>query len=139
MLWNVRTFRCVHNIRVSLGGRTAIGAFIPHSRACEIYHPTSTGIKTKPEKDLQNFTLYQNYPNPFNPSTYIHFSLAEPSTIDLNVFDVKGRLVKELEKGFRPTGEHHILFNASMLPSGVYFCLLKVNHHAKTIKVLKLK
>ena len=114
------------------------GVVLLGTRACEIYHPQSTGIKTKPNKDLQNFTLYQNYPNPFNPSTLIHFSLTKPSIIELNVLDVKGQLVKELGKGFRTMGEHQVLFNASGLPSGVYFCMLKANHYTKTIKVLKL-
>ncbi len=136
---NVMIERLENGIVIAMGGQaTRPGALIPHSRACEIYHPTSTGINIDPEKILQNFFLYQNYPNPFNPSTYIHFSLKESTTIELNVFDVKGQFVKELARGFRAMGEHQVIFDAYDLPSGVYFCMLKVNHHTRTIKVLKL-
>ena len=42
------------------------------------------------------FSLSDNYPNPFNPSTTIDYSVAEPSFVDLSIFDASGRLVKKI-------------------------------------------
>lgn len=40
--------------------------------------------------------LLGSYPNPFNPLTKINFELAHPTTVDLRVYDMKGRLVRVL-------------------------------------------
>jgi hypothetical protein len=96
-----------------------------------------TGVEES-NKNQKAVISFRNYPNPFNSSTYIHYSLIKPSTIKLYVFNVKGQLIQELEKGFRTPGEHHVVFDASRLPSGVYFCMLKAEHCFKIIKALKL-
>ena len=43
--------------------------------------------------------LYGVFPNPFNPSTTIDFQLYEPTSVDLRILDVGGRLVRALENG----------------------------------------
>ncbi|TKJ41088.1 hypothetical protein CEE37_05320 [candidate division LCP-89 bacterium B3_LCP] len=65
--------------------------------------------------------LRQNYPNPFNPTTSISFALPETSQITLTVFDVQGREIAELVNGRRTAGIHEVTFDASDLPSGIYF------------------
>ena len=40
--------------------------------------------------------LVGSYPNPFNPRTKINFELARPTTVDLRIYDMKGRLVRVL-------------------------------------------
>jgi len=67
------------------------------------------------------FALEQNYPNPFNPSTTIKFSLAADSKVTLTVFDILGQEVVNLISGNLAAGLHEINFNASNIPSGVYF------------------
>ena len=67
------------------------------------------------------FALEQNYPNPFNPSTKIKFSLAADSKVSLTVFDILGQEVANLISGNLAAGSHEINFNASNIPSGVYF------------------
>jgi aminopeptidase N len=73
--------------------------------------------------------LDQNFPNPFNPQTAIRFGLGEPSHVLLQVFDVKGALVKTLVSGVRPAGRYSINWDGTNerggpLPSGIYFCRL---------------
>ena len=48
--------------------------------------------------------LLQNYPNPFNPETWIPFELAEDARINIEIYDVTGRLVRTLDLGHRPAG-----------------------------------
>lgn len=70
------------------------------------------------------FQLFPNYPNPFNSCTEISYELSEKSNIVLTVFDITGREVGILVRGTQSAGRHLVQFNASDLPSGVYFYTL---------------
>ncbi|MBU0510058.1 choice-of-anchor D domain-containing protein [bacterium] len=86
-----------------------------------------------------DFYLVQNYPNPFNPTTTISFSLPHQSRAYLSVFDALGREVRVLaDENFAP-GEHHLLFDGSDLPSGIYFAQLQSGEFVATQKLLLLK
>jgi protocatechuate 3,4-dioxygenase beta subunit len=68
------------------------------------------------------FTLHQNYPNPFNPATTIEFSLPEDAQGTLQVFNILGQKIAEVFRNkFWEEGEHHLVFDANNIPSGVYF------------------
>ena len=86
------------------------------------------------------FELYQNYPNPFNPTTTIKYSIpveGSPlqggarggSKVTLKVYDILGNevatLVNEPKSASGGPGIYEVEFNASQLPSGVYFCRLQ--------------
>ncbi|MEG8948173.1 T9SS type A sorting domain-containing protein [Rosettibacter firmus] len=77
-------------------------------------------INTSPE----DFGLEQNYPNPFNPSTTIEYNLPISANITLKIFNILGKEVGTLAKGYRQRGKHKIIFNARNLPSGIYFYTL---------------
>ncbi len=85
------------------------------------------------------FTLKQNYPNPFNPSTIISFTLPKESDITLVVYDIMGREVKMIEKGYRSAGSHQIEFNGESLTSGVYFYRLTAGEFTETRKMMLVK
>jgi hypothetical protein len=67
------------------------------------------------------FELSQNFPNPFNPVTTIKYQLADDGFVSLKVFDVLGSEIKTLVNEFKNAGYYEIEFNASNIPSGVYF------------------
>ena len=83
--------------------------------------------------------LYQNYPNPFNSMTQISFSLSSGGTVHLFVTDILGRTVVELEKNFLSPGFQQFSFDASRLPSGVYFYSLVKGSSTETKKMILLK
>jgi photosystem II stability/assembly factor-like uncharacterized protein len=87
----------------------------------------------------KKFVLQQNYPNPFNPSTKIEFSLKESSKVQLIVFDSQGKKVVELVNKFMTHGAHEVSFDATNLPSGVYFYRLIANKFNQARKMLYLK
>lgn len=83
--------------------------------------------------------LFDNYPNPFNPSTTISYALPEATDITLSVYNTLGELVKVLDSGFKPEGNHKMEFEASELPSGVYLLTLysPIGNSVKKINLLK--
>jgi photosystem II stability/assembly factor-like uncharacterized protein len=75
----------------------------------------------------KEFYLSQNYPNPFNPSTTIEYNVSRASDIQVKVFDILGSEVKTLVNRHLAPGKYRINFDASNLPSGVYFYTLSSN------------
>jgi hypothetical protein len=67
------------------------------------------------------FELKQNYPNPFNPNTVIAYNLPFDCNVKMAVYDVAGRLVKEVVNENQKAGYHDYNFSARALSSGVYF------------------
>jgi hypothetical protein len=88
----------------------------------------------------EQFLLYPNYPNPFNPTTTIQFDLTHPQKMTLKVFNVLGQEVTTLlNKAPLSAGVHHIEFDGSNLPSGIYFYRLQTAEFAATRKMVLLK
>jgi hypothetical protein len=87
-----------------------------------------------------------NYPNPFNNETKIQFLLDKPNIIDIQIFDVTGKLVKSiLKEQLLSTGIHSYTWNSTNnqghnISSGVYFLLLtQGNKRIHKHKILLLK
>jgi C1A family cysteine protease len=88
--------------------------------------------------------LEQNYPNPFNGTTTIAYTLAEPSHVDIRIYDPAGRLVRIVESGAREQGRHTAIWNGKDnaghgVASGVYFCRLKAGKVMQTRKIIYLR
>jgi hypothetical protein len=95
---------------------------------------------TKDVTDLhKDFALSQNYPNPFNPSTVISYSLPSSSNVKLVVYNAIGQTIKTLESGYKPAGNYSINFNASDLPSGIYFYKLEAGQFSQIKKMIIIK
>jgi len=85
------------------------------------------------------FRLFQNYPNPANPSTIIEYSIPGSGLVTLNIYDALGRKVQTLINEFQTKGIYKIDFNASDLPSGVYYYRIIFNGISETKKMVLLK
>jgi hypothetical protein len=86
-----------------------------------------------------HISLLQNYPNPFNPNTKIKYSIPQPSQVQLKVYDVLGNKIKTLVNEEKSAGKYEISFDASEIPSGVYFYRLKVGEFVETKKMVFVK
>jgi hypothetical protein len=96
----------------------------------------SLDIKNQHAEPPSAFRLHQNYPNPFNPSTTINFELPSKSYVTLKIFDILGNEIATVVSGETAAGSHSRIWDASGMPSGVYFCRLSVGPTVKTIKLL---
>jgi hypothetical protein len=99
----------------------------------------ATDVSESPTGIPQNFQLLQNYPNPFNPSTTIRYGMPARAHATLAVFNSLGQRVAELVNGEVDAGYHEVQFNASGLPSGVYFGRLEAAGGVQTQKLMLVR
>jgi hypothetical protein len=91
-----------------------------------------------------DFALRQNYPNPFNPTTTITYSLPEAARVQLDIYNLKGQLVKTLVNGDEPAGMHSVVWdgrdsNNAAVASGVYFYRVSTPQATQTKRMLLMK
>lgn len=70
--------------------------------------------------------VYQNYPNPFNSSTIISFDLPQETFVEIDIYDIGGRLVDRLGSRLFPAGKNNIQWDGTnshsgKISSGIYF------------------
>lgn len=104
---------------------------------------SSTGVTNVRESYQDNlpvsFNVSQNYPNPFNPSTKIVYTVAEPSNINLAVYNILGQQVAQLANGFKNVGTYEVTFDAEELASGLYLYTFEAGNTRITKKMTLLK
>lgn len=81
----------------------------------------TVGIEPSHPHTPSTFSLSQNYPNPFNPSTSIKFEISFKNQVKLSVYDLLGQEIYVLVNSQLNPGNYQYSFDASSLPSGVYF------------------
>jgi hypothetical protein len=70
-----------------------------------------TGVTSNINTIPDDFALEQNYPNPFNPSTMIQFALPKADRVRIEIFDIRGALVKTLVDDKFSAGYHAAVWN----------------------------
>jgi hypothetical protein len=86
------------------------------------------------------YALGQNYPNPFNPSTQIDYSLPKQSVVNLKIYDILGQEVAALVNNtVKPAGNYTEVFNASNLPSGIYYYRINAGDYTDVRKMILVK
>ncbi len=85
----------------------------------------------------EKFALSQNYPNPFNPSTLINYDIPFDGKVSLKVFDMSGKEVASLVDEVKSAGFYSVKFNASGIPSGVYFYKLTGESNGNNFSAVK--
>lgn len=86
-----------------------------------------------------SYSLSQNYPNPFNPSTKINFSLPEQASVKIIISDILGREVTTLINDNLNAGNYSVEFNATEIPSGIYFYTMITDNFKQSRKMMLLK
>lgn len=126
-------------------GSCAFNDLAPVSRSYHVFrkiHQANTpiGIVNIGTEVPGTYALHQNFPNPFNPETKIKFELPKSGNVSLKVFNSIGQQVAVLANNeFTTAGYKEVSFNASNLPSGVYFYSITAGDFSKTLKMVLVK
>jgi hypothetical protein len=86
-----------------------------------------------------NFTIISNYPNPFNAQTTFEYQLPQASHVLIEINDLLGRKTVTLVDGNKAAGSHRLVWNASDIPSGIYFARIQTESASQSIKLVLLK
>ena len=105
------------------------------------YTPSSVNTG---DYNIDNYSLYQNYPNPFNSSTVIEYDILSPGNFTLNIYDIKGKLVKSFTASYSQTGKYNYTWNGkdnynTPVASGIYLYQLEDGKNISAKKMILLK
>lgn len=105
--------------------------------------PGYTGNVDNVSLPIKPFIL-SNYPNPFNHNTTISYSLPKDGDVTVNIFNIKGQLVKKLVSESKKSGAYNVSWNGDdqagkKASSGLYFARMETNGKALTTKMIMLK
>ncbi|WP_304132285.1 reprolysin-like metallopeptidase [Ignavibacterium album] len=106
-------------------------------------NPEVKKIIMKKHNIPDEFVLEQNFPNPFNPTTKIRFTIpnvgSELAQTVLKVYDILGNEVSTLVNKELSSGFYEYEFDASSLPSGIYFYKLTAGKFNSLKKMILMK
>ncbi|MCZ6680822.1 MAG: T9SS type A sorting domain-containing protein, partial [Candidatus Poribacteria bacterium] len=99
--------------------------------------------------DIKRTALLQNFPNPFNPETWIPYTLAGDTNVNIHIYDIQGKRVRQLDLGTQPAGRYLNRERAAywdgrdqqgeMVSSGVYFYTFQAGVYQKTRRMVIVK
>jgi len=88
--------------------------------------------------EINTFGL-SNYPEPFSESTNICFNLETAQNVELTIYNSYGIVINKLADSYYTNGEHHVVFDGSSLPSGIYIYRIVVGKTIVSNKMVLLK
>jgi len=91
------------------------------------------------EISAETLNVNQNFPNPFSRSTDISYSLSEPANVSLEVYDITGKKVMEINEGLKTQGSHKITISGENLESGAYYYTVHADEYQATKKMVVIK
>ena len=108
-----------------------------------VFDSAVTSIAARNDK-TGGFQLEHNFPNPFNPSTTIAYRLPLATEIELTIFDLTGRPVRQLYQGIQGAGRHTVQWDglnqeSESVASGIYMLVLKAENLLLTRKMILLR
>ena len=122
-------------------GRYLTGAIVDNV----IYgNPSEINTDGKTINISEYISLSQCYPNPFNQNTTIPYILHMDGNVTINIYDLRGRLVKKVVDCFQKEGDYSVEWdgsdsNSQKVQSGLYFYEVKINQYKTIKKMILLK
>ncbi|MBN2602229.1 MAG: AGE family epimerase/isomerase [Candidatus Marinimicrobia bacterium] len=126
---------CILHLNAGVGGHFIV-TFAPAGRTAIAL----SDIRTEPKR----FTLYSNYPNPFNSTTMIHYYLPDPTPVTINIFNMNGKMIRQLVDRQENSGYKTLQWNGRddtghPVSSGNYFYQIITPGQKLTGKCLFIK
>jgi len=109
---------------------------------CDFYY-ISTGNNNNSAPEISSISI-SNYPNPFTPSTTINYSIPKEGNVIINIYNIKGQIVKTLVSESLKSGTYSIVWNGDdqngkKVSAGLYFTRIQAQGKALTNKMVKLR
>ena len=106
--------------------------------------PNIESLQVEHEIIPEYFTVFYAYPNPFNPVTTLSYEIPNEGFIDVTVYDMMGRVIKNLVSSKQSYGYKSIKWNATnnqnqVVPAGVYVYKIEFGKFVATQKMILLK
>ncbi|MDH7605055.1 MAG: T9SS type A sorting domain-containing protein [Melioribacter sp.] len=112
----------------------------------EIYKLNDIPSSVKEYSSLinSNEIFLYNFPNPFNSNTVIIYQILELTRVQLKIYDILGKEIKLLFDETQSPGIFEIKWDGknnygNVVPSGIYFCILRTNQNMKIKKLILMK
>jgi hypothetical protein len=116
------------------GGHTSLGEY-----ELQVSMMTTSSVARIAPILPVDFTLKQNYPNPFNNSTNFEVSVGNQTVVKVEIFDLLGKKVAELLNEKLEPGTYRLPWDASNVPSGVYFTRMTAGNFVQTKRAVLIK
>ena len=136
-------FAYVRNASVSFASSSSPGTILTAQTDSIGHYQLTLNLTSVPAANTlpAKFELAQNYPNPFSASTVIPYALNAPTSIKVTIFDILGRVVREMSAGIQSSGTHSILWDGTngaghKIVPGVYFYCLQAGGEVQTKKMV---
>jgi hypothetical protein len=101
--------------------------------------PIVLNFKAITTPNEEAFEVFQNQPNPFNYSTMIGFYLPKAAPVKLKIYDISGRLVKQIENDFEVGHGYFNINRNELINNGLYYYSVETPDHAATRKMLMIE
>jgi hypothetical protein len=102
---------------------------------CDLY----TSVKEDEQSSPYSFHLHNNFPNPFNPSTTIEYSVPVRTDVEIVIYNSIGQQISVIVHAQKEPGNYRTEWDASHLPSGLYFYEMRAQNYSSVKKMLLLK
>ena len=91
-----------------------------------------------------SFKLLANYPNPFNPSTIIQYVIPKTGTVEINIYDIRGKLIRTIVNQNQTDGLHKAYWDGrdeagKKAASGIFVYTVKFEKICLSKKMILLK
>lgn len=99
----------------------------------------SKGFEGGSEEPMASKLTFLNYPNPFSGTTTISYELPVEGFVKLDIYNLIGMHIATLVKENQSAGAHTLLYDASGLPQGTYFCKINSGKLTGILKLILIK
>lgn len=79
------------------------------------------------------------FPHPCTGSVKVRFSIEHKTSVEIDVFDIKGRIIKQLLNDDIMPGNHELVWEVIDIPPGIYFCRFQYDEYQRVMKLLILE
>lgn len=134
----------IYTVRSSVGLPVAGSAEDASNKMTALAPSTQTSASTAkrqpdPERPMA-FGINSVSPNPFNPVCEIEFEIGEETDVELEIYDISGRLVSRLiDVEEMPAGLYRISWDGAENPSGTYLARFTASGKTEVRRLVYLK